>query len=155
MIKDHLHWMSRFQSLSETPIKITEIVNTVKSISLIIDSYTHLHFVVSDERIRQKEVFSQWASEGSTGISAMTHRNTSDWPLHSKESCVIGYNAQRCKTRLSLAQRQQAITDLNLAADDMTCWTYSHRCDCIKINQILIGYFLSFGSCIQLDSPLL
>ncbi len=32
------------------------------------DSYIDLHFVVSDERIRQKEVFSQWASEENTGI---------------------------------------------------------------------------------------
>ncbi len=50
---------------------------------LLTDSYTHLHFVVSDERIRQKEVFSQRASEEKTNILAITHLNTSDWSLHS------------------------------------------------------------------------
>ncbi len=33
--------------------------------------------------IRQKEVFSQRASEENTSISAMTHLNVSDWSLHS------------------------------------------------------------------------
>ncbi len=46
------------------------------------DSYTHLHFVVSNERIRQKEVFSQRASDENTSILAMTHLNASDWSLH-------------------------------------------------------------------------
>jgi len=43
---------------------------------LLTDSYTHQHFVVSNERIRQKEVFSQRASE--ENILAMTHLNASD-----------------------------------------------------------------------------
>ncbi len=42
-----------------------------------------MHFVVSNERIRQKELFSQLASEENTDILAMTHLNTSDWSLHS------------------------------------------------------------------------
>ncbi len=45
--------------------------------------YTHLHFVVSDERISQKEVFSLRASKENTSILAMTNLNTSDWSLHS------------------------------------------------------------------------
>ncbi len=41
-----------------------------------------MHFVY-DERILQKEVFSQRASEENTGILAMTRLNTSDWSVHS------------------------------------------------------------------------
>ncbi len=47
---------------------------------LLTDSYTHLLFVVSDERISQKEVFSQRVSEENTGILVM---NISDWSVHS------------------------------------------------------------------------
>ncbi len=39
--------LARVQALSKTPIKITEAVYTVKCISYL-DSYAHLHFVVSD-----------------------------------------------------------------------------------------------------------
>ncbi len=40
------------------PIKITEAVYTMQLIPYL-QIRTHLHFVVSDERIRQKDVFSQ------------------------------------------------------------------------------------------------
>ncbi len=50
---------------------------------LLTDTYTQLHFIVSNEIIRQKEVFSQRASEENTGILAMPHLNVSDWSLHS------------------------------------------------------------------------
>ncbi len=50
---------------------------------LLTDSYTHLHFVVSNERIRQKEVFSQPAHEENTDIWAVTHLDASDWSLRS------------------------------------------------------------------------
>ncbi len=91
---------------------------------LLTYSYTYLHFVVSDERIRQKEVFSQRASEENTGILAMTHLNA--WLviafISSTASCVIGYNAQCCKNA-SVYGSAPASEHLNLAADDMTHWT--------------------------------
>ncbi len=77
----------------------------------ILQIRTHICTLLLNERIGQREVFSQRASEES--VLARTHLNTSDW---SSESCGIGYNAQCCKTRLSLAQHQPVNTDLNLAA---------------------------------------
>ncbi len=51
---------------------------------LLTDSYTQLHFVISNERIRQKEIFSLLqASKENISILAMIHLNVSDWSLHS------------------------------------------------------------------------
>ncbi len=46
--------------------------------------------------------------------------------INSTESCVIGYNAALYKCVLSLAQRQPANAELNLAADDMTHVRFNH-----------------------------
>ncbi len=86
---------------------------------LLTDSYTHLLFVVSDERISQKEVFSQRVSEENTGILVM---NISDWSVHSyaqQNRVWLFIMRSAVKTHLYLAQHQPANADLNLAADDM------------------------------------
>ncbi len=93
---------------------------------LLTDSYTYLHFVVSIERIRQKEVFSQPAREENTDIWAVTHLDASDWSLRSKaqQNCVwLVIMRSAVNTRLSLAQLQTANADLNLTAEDVTHWT--------------------------------
>ncbi len=75
--------------------------------------FTRKRYSVS-ERVKKTRHFSDDSSEHLWLVIAF---------ISSTASCVIGYNAQRCKQRLYLAQRQLANADLNLAADDMTRWT--------------------------------
>ncbi len=52
-----------------------------------------MHFVVSNERIRQKEVFSQRASEENTDILAMTH-------LYGAHNMTKQFEFELCKFEL-------------------------------------------------------
>ncbi len=66
--------------------------------------------------------------------------------ISSTEPCVIDYNV---KTRLYLAQHQPGNADLNLAADDRRAERFNHSGGIVSNIEILYGYFLYFGSCIQ------
>ncbi len=66
--------------------------------------------------------------------------------ISSTEPCVIDYNV---KTRLYLAQHQPGNADLNLAADDRRAERFNHSGGIVSNIEILFGYFLYFGSCIQ------
>ncbi len=99
---------------------------------LLTDSNTHLHFVVYNERICQKKIFSLLQASKENASTPECRKRQSDdsserlWLviafINSTASCVIGYNVQCC-VRLSLAQRPPANADLNLAAEDKIRWT--------------------------------
>ncbi len=59
IMKEHFHWPSRIQALSKTPIKITEAVKHWE-----MHTYTHLHFVVSNEimLLRILRLSSRWTN---------------------------------------------------------------------------------------------
>ncbi len=109
----NFHWQSRVQALSKTPIKITEAVYTMKLISLLFltRENSQERGIQSASKWRKHQHFSDDSSERLWLVTAL---------ISSTAWCVIGYNAQCCKTRLSLAQRQPANADLNLAADRRT-----------------------------------
>ncbi len=50
--------------------------------SHILTSRVHLHFVVNEENLRVR-IQSERTEQRNSAVSALTHLNVSDWPLHS------------------------------------------------------------------------
>ncbi len=63
-------------------------------------SHTHLHFVVYDDENTRVRIQSARTEQRNPAVSAMTHLNASDWPLHSstqQNRVWLVINAQHCK----------------------------------------------------------
>ncbi len=89
IVKEHYHWLKSSQNSSTLKNSHYNHWSCLHcKMNLWLTSFAHLHFVVSEEFAREQN-----------SDSAHTHCWLTErlWFLSSTESCVIGYNAQRCK----------------------------------------------------------